>query len=236
MARELVEWEEQLGGTGFPEVAVPTGEALRPRPDVPDVQVSGSDRGDRRPRLAQIAEEAAGCTRCDLHRGRTKSVFARGNPEAEIVFIGEGPGYHEDQEGLPFVGKAGQLLDKMIAAMGYGPDDVYICNVVKCRPPDNRTPLPNESAACLPYLEEQLGLIAPRAIVALGRTAAQGLGLIDETTRGWRGSFCEWRGIPVMSTYHPAFLLRNPNMKRPVWEDLQEVLARLGKAPPGRRS
>lgn len=259
MARELLHWEETIAGTGVPEVEIPSaperpgaaessssvqvGEpAQRPAAAAPperiaepaeQVEPAAPDGPDgRRHRLALLAEEAAGCTRCDLAQGRTRSVFARGNPDAEIVFVGEGPGYHEDQQGLPFVGKAGQLLDRMVAAMGYGRDEVYICNVVKCRPPENRTPLPNESAACLPYLEQQLDLVQPKVIVALGRTAAQGLGLVDETTRGWRGAWRTWRGVPVMSTYHPAFLLRNPNMKRPVWEDLQQVMARLGRTPP----
>ena len=223
MARELLAWEESISGTGFPEVAISPG------PAIAAPAASPPDTGDRRVRLAQLAAEAAACTRCDLHQGRTKSVFARGSGDAEIAFVGEGPGFHEDQQGEPFVGKAGQLLDNMIAAMGYGRDEVYVCNVVKCRPPDNRTPLPHESAACLPFLEQQLAIVQPKAIVALGRTAAQGLGLIDETTRGWRGRWQTWRDIPVMSTYHPAFLLRSPDMKRPVWEDLQKVMAKLGK-------
>jgi DNA polymerase len=238
MARELLAWEEALAGGGVPDVQVSADRAESPARTEASAETSGGPRvasAQRRARLEVLAAEAAACTRCDLHTGRTKSVFARGNPDAELAFVGEGPGYHEDQQGLPFVGKAGQLLDKMIVAMGYGRDDVYVCNVVKCRPPDNRTPLPNETAACLPYLEQQLASIQPKVVVALGRTAAQGLGLIDETTRGWRGAWRTWNGIAVMSTYHPAFLLRSPEMKRPVWEDLQKVMARLGKAPPPKK-
>ena len=194
------------------------------------------DSGDRLRRLAVLAEEAATCERCGLSEGRTKSVFARGSPDAELVFVGEGPGYHEDQQGAPFVGKAGQLLDRMITAMGYRPEDVYICNVVKCRPPNNRTPRPDEAGACRPFLLGQLEVVAPKVIVALGRCAAENLGCLDENPRGWRGRWSEFASVPVLATYHPAFLLRNPEMKRPVWQDLQDVLSRLGRAPPPRGS
>lgn len=176
--------------------------------------------------LGQLAREAAACTACRLHESRTKSVFSRGSAMAEIVFVGEGPGFNEDKKGEPFVGAAGQLLDKMVSAMGLARDAVYICNVVKCRPPENRTPLPDESAACASFLDGQLGAIKPRVIVALGRCAAERLGCA-EAGRSWRGSWGEYRGVPVMPTYHPAFLLRNAEMKRPVWEDLQKVTARL---------
>lgn len=181
-------------------------------------------------RLELAATEAAGCTKCQLHTGRTKSVFARGAPSALVAFVGEGPGYNEDQQGEPFVGAAGQLLDKMIAAMGLGPDEIYICNVVKCRPPENRTPLPDEAAACAAYLKTQLDVVAPRLVVALGRCAAENLGCALPG-RSWRGVWGSHDGIPVMPTYHPAYLLRSPEMKRPVWEDLQKVLTRLGRAP-----
>jgi DNA polymerase len=141
--------------------------------------------------------------------------------------VGEGPGFHEDQQGEPFVGAAGRLLDKMVSAMGLSRDAVYVCNVVKCRPPENRTPLADESAACARFLDGQLGAIRPKVIVALGRCAAERLGCA-EAGRSWRGSWGEYQGVPVMPTYHPAFLLRSPEMKRPVWEDLQKVMERLG--------
>lgn len=189
---------------------------------------AGATREERARRLALIDAEVKGCTKCGLAAGRTHTVFARGNPAAELVFVGEGPGANEDEQGIPFVGKAGQLLDKMIGAMGVRPTDVYICNVVKCRPPDNRTPQPNEANACLPYLVAQLDVVRPRAIVALGRCAAENLGATTPEGRDWRGKWTEWRGVPVLSTYHPAYLLRNENMKRPVWEDLQGVMKRLG--------
>jgi len=180
-------------------------------------------------RLEVLAHEAATCTACVLHEKRQKNVFARGSALAEIAFVGEGPGRDEDIQGLPFVGAAGQLLDKMVAAMGYGRDDVYICNVVKCRPPENRTPRPEEMLACSRYLVPQLDCVAPKYIVALGRCAAQALGVAD-VTGPWRGRFGAWRGIPVMPTYHPAFLLRSPEFKRVVWEDLQQVMGRLGRS------
>ncbi len=227
-AQELVRWEKTLGGVGFPEP-----EPLEPVVAGAVEALSDEPAGDLLARLDVLAEEAARCTRCELHRGRTKSVFARGNPDTDLVFVGEGPGYHEDQQGLPFVGRAGQLLDRMVAAMGYERNGVYICNVVKCRPPDNRTPLPTEAQACSRFLIPQLELIRPKAIVALGRCAAENLRCVPPAGR-WRGIWGEWRGIPVMPTYHPAFLLRSPQFKKPVWEDLQEVLKVLNREVPKR--
>lgn len=181
---------------------------------------------ERRARLAVLAEQVKSCTRCDLAKGRTQTVFARGNPDSPLMFVGEGPGQEEDRQGLPFVGPAGMLLDKMIAAMGYGRDDVYICNVVKCRPPNNRTPLPSEAGACAPFLHAQIDTVQPKVIVALGRCAAENMGLVPGGG-SWRGRWGKYRGVDVMPTYHPAFLLRSPEFKRPVWEDLQRVMARL---------
>jgi DNA polymerase len=239
MLREHLAWEEEAGGATIPR-AEPSQRAPRvepapaPVPEPVPVPLGAPPDPDRAKRLSVLAAEAASCTRCRLHEGRTKSVFARGSPDAMIAFVGEGPGYHEDQQGFPFVGAAGQLLDKMIGAMGFGRDEVYVCNVVKCRPPENRTPLPDEAKACEPYLVRQLETVAPKVIVALGRCAAENLGCA-EPGRSWRGLWGTWRGIPIMPTYHPAFLLRSPEMKRPVWEDLQKVLARLGRTPPARR-
>ncbi len=222
-ARALLQWEEALGGTGVP---VPEG-----GPD--STAAAGGGLEDAVARLEVLASEAAACTRCELHRGRGRSVFSRGTAGTDLAFVGEGPGYHEDQQGLPFVGRAGQLLDRMIAAMGYDRDGVYVCNVVKCRPPENRTPLPTEAAACARFLVPQLELVQPKAIVALGRCAAENLECVPPAGK-WRGIWGEWRGIPVMPTYHPAFLLRSPEFKKPVWEDLQAVLKRLGKTAPRR--
>ena len=212
-----------------PPVAVPP-----PPVEAPATTAAAASPDDRRARLQLLAEEAASCQRCVLHEKRNRIAFSRGTPDAELVFVGEGPGRDEDLQGLPFVGAAGQLLDKMIVAMGYGRDDVYICNVVKCRPPENRTPRPEEALACSRFLVPQLHAVAPKVIVALGRCAAQALGVAD-VTGPWRGRWGAFEGIPVLPTYHPAFLLRTPDQKRTVWEDLQQVMARLGRTPPSRR-
>lgn len=214
------------GAAGSPApAAAPAGvEALASTQ--PEPRPSGGDAPDRRLRLQQLDEEVSGCTRCELAKGRTRTVFARGNPDSPLVFIGEGPGQEEDRAGLPFVGPAGQLLDRMVAAMGFARDDVYICNVVKCRPPGNRTPLPSEASACAPFLRGQLSAVQPRVIVALGRCAAENLGLAGPGG-GWRGRWGTFHGVDVMPTYHPAFLLRSPEFKRPVWEDLQQVMTKL---------
>jgi uracil-DNA glycosylase family 4 len=178
--------------------------------------------------LLKIRTDLGDCTRCKLHRGRTKLVFGDGNPKAELVFVGEGPGRDEDAQGLPFVGRAGKLLTQMIEAMGLQRRDVYICNVVKCRPPDNRTPEKEEVETCSPFLLRQLDAISPKVIVCLGSVAAQTL---LETNRGishFRGQWLEFRGRKLMATYHPAYLLRNPSAKGEVWKDLQKVMAVLG--------
>jgi DNA polymerase len=195
-----------------------------------------ADAEGRRARLTVLAEEARACTRCGLHRERTQAVFARGDGSAGVCFVGEGPGADEDAQGYPFVGAAGQLLDRMIVAMGLSRDEVYVCNVVKCRPPKNRKPEPDEMAACKPFLEEQLELIQPQVMVALGATAVQGLLGTSEGITRLRGKWKLYRGrIPVMPTFHPAYLLRTPGAKREVWEDLQAVLRQMGRAVPDRR-
>ena len=242
-ARAQLEFERACGSRGIqlaprPASVAPTAAAvvLQPEPVrtvvAPPPQPAAADAGDRLQRLALLAQEASVCKACVLHEKRTQSVFARGSVSAELAFVGEGPGRDEDLQGQPFVGAAGKLLDKMISAMGYGRDDVYVCNVVKCRPPENRTPRPEESLACSRFLIPQLETVAPKMIVALGRCAAQALGVAD-VTGPWRGRFGAWRGIPVMPTYHPAFLLRSPEFKRTVWEDLQQVMGRLGRGPKG---
>lgn len=182
--------------------------------------------------LEQIRADIGDCRRCRLHQGRNKLVFGVGNPHARLVFVGEGPGAEEDAQGIPFVGRAGQLLTAMIEntaskeGISLKRDDVYICNVVKCRPPDNRTPEPDEMEICGEYLFRQLAAIRPKAICALGGTAAKALtGRKDGVTR-MRGNWFTWNGIPVMVTYHPSYLLRpyNQNAKREAWEDLKKVL------------
>jgi uracil-DNA glycosylase len=184
--------------------------------------------------LPKVREDIGDCTRCKLHKGRNKIVFGDGNPKARLVFVGEGPGADEDKQGLPFVGRAGKLLTQMIEAMGLQRPDVYICNVVKCRPPENRKPEDDEVSTCSPFLLRQLDVIAPKVLVCLGAVAAQTL---LETKRGisqFRGEWLEWRGHKLMATYHPAYLLRNPAAKSEVWKDLQKVMAELGLQPPKR--
>ena len=178
--------------------------------------------------LESVRTQMGECTLCKLHKGRHTIVFGVGNPKARLMFVGEAPGEDEDLKGEPFVGKAGQLLTKMIEAMGLRRDDVYICNTVKCRPPNNRNPEPDELAACEPFLKGQLASVKPEVIVTLGKFAAQAL-LREETpiTR-LRGQFREYEGIPVMPTFHPAYLLRSPQEKAKVWDDLQSVMKKLG--------
>lgn len=204
-------------------------EALTQRDEVPQTPVATRTtlhtRDEKAQALADLRAEIGDCTHCALAKGRTTIVFGDGNPDAEIMFIGEAPGQDEDLQGLPFVGKAGQLLTKMIVAMGYTRADVYIANVNKCRPPNNRTPEPEEIAACKPFLKRQIEIIQPKVIVCLGGVAAQGLLNTDEKISRLRGAFRRYDGIPVMATYHPAYLLRSPEMKKPVWEDLKQVMA-----------
>ena len=193
----------------------------------------------RRVELLQALDETevVGCTKCDLHENRTHTVFGEGDPEARLAFIGEGPGENEDLSGRPFVGKAGGLLDKMIASMGLGRDDVYIANVVKCRPPGNRTPTAGEVATCTPYLDRQLELIRPKVIVTLGLPATRHLLKLNLSMGKMRGRWHEWRGIAVMPTYHPAYLLRSYTEanRRAVWDDLRQVMEALDLPEPKRR-
>ncbi len=167
------------------------------------------------------------CTSCQLYAGRTNAVFGEGNPHAELMFIGEGPGFDEDRLGRPFVGRAGQLLDKMIAAMGMRREDVYIANIVKCRPPGNRVPEPMEAKACIGYLIRQIEAIKPKVIVLLGATAAHYLLGVQTGIMRLRGRWLQYGDIPVMPTYHPAFLLRQEQEKRNAWSDLQQVMRKL---------
>jgi uracil-DNA glycosylase len=185
--------------------------------------------------LPKIREDIGECTRCKLHKGRNKIVFGDGSAKAQLVFIGEGPGADEDAQGLPFVGRAGKLLTQMIEAMGLQRKDVYICNVVKCRPPENRTPEPDEVATCSPYLLRQVDVINPKVIVCLGAVAAKTLLQTNRGITQFRGQWLEWRGRKLMATYHPAYLLRNPNAKGEVWKDLQKVMAELGLQAPKKK-
>ena len=177
--------------------------------------------------LEEIRTDLGDCQRCPLARGRTRLVFGCGSATARLVLVGEGPGREEDLQGIPFVGEAGRLLERMLFAMGLSRDEVYICNVVKCRPPGNRDPASPEIAACEPFLARQLAAIRPRVILALGRFAAQTLLQDDAPVSRLRGHWRSYQGLPLMPTYHPAFLLRNPAAKREAWEDLKQVMLRL---------
>ncbi|PLX77875.1 MAG: DNA polymerase [Desulfuromonas sp.] len=212
---------EDLERVGLGEV-LPTGEDER----LPVCNLDGS--GNCRPEtLEEIAADLGDCHRCNLSKERQNIVFGVGNPDAEIVFVGEGPGREEDLRGEPFVGEAGRLLDRIIQAMGFQRSDVYICNVVKCRPPRNRDPEAEEIAACEPFLQRQLAAIRPRVIVALGKFAAQTLLQSQTPISRLRGRWAEYHGIPLMPTFHPAYLLRTPSGKRDVWEDMKQVMKRV---------
>jgi uracil-DNA glycosylase len=184
--------------------------------------------------LERIRADIGDCKRCRLCEQRNKIVFGSGSARAQLVFVGEGPGRDEDIQGLPFVGRAGKLLTQMIEAMGLKREEVYICNVVKCRPPENRAPEPDEMETCSPFLYRQLAVIQPKAIVCLGAIAFQALYGAKQSVSRLRGQWLEFRGIPMLATYHPAYLLRNPNAKGEVWEDLKKVMAHLGLKIPAK--
>jgi DNA polymerase len=200
------------GGTGG--VEMPIAHAPEPAAERSGAEIS----------LEPVRAELGDCRRCPLGALRHRLVFGEGNPRAELVFVGEAPGADEDAQGRPFVGRAGQLLTKIIAAMGLKREDVYICNILKCRPPGNRNPLPDEIAACEPFLIRQLEAIRPRVICALGSFAAHTLLKSEAPISVLRGRFHRYQGIPLMPTYHPAYLLRNPGAKKQVWEDVQAIM------------
>jgi DNA polymerase len=211
-----------------PSITVPVASKVSVLPMTPKVSLFDALNRVADDSLLKIRDDLGECTRCKLHTTRNKIVFGDGSAKADLVFVGEGPGRDEDAQGLPFVGRAGKLLTQMIEAMGLQRKDVYICNVVKCRPPENRLPEPDEIKTCSPYLLRQLDAIAPKVIVCLGACSAQTL---LETNRGishFRGQWLDFRGRKLMATYHPAYLLRNPAAKADVWKDLQKVMAVLG--------
>lgn len=222
-AKNILEYAQALG---FKEVEVkdlnrPKGQKREAGENRTSKKLSPEEKAKA---LDDLREEIGDCTRCKLCKGRTHLVFGAGNPDAKLMFVGEGPGRDEDLQGEPFVGRAGKLLDKIIEAMGYKRKDVYIANIQKCRPPNNRNPEPDEVASCKPFLLRQVEIIKPKVIVCLGSVATQNLLETDAKITRMRGNFTEWQGTPVMPTYHPAFLLRNANMKKPVWEDMQKVM------------
>lgn len=188
---------------------------------------AASPLGDERASLAQLRADLGDCTRCKLHGTRDHIVFGVGAEDASLMFVGEAPGEQEDRRGEPFVGRAGELLDKMIEAMGWTRDTVYIANTLMCRPPGNRDPQPDELASCMPFLQAKIAAIAPRIIVALGRPAANQLLATDAPISALRGAFHDRHGVKVMPTFHPAYLLREPARKRDAWEDLKLVVAEL---------
>ena len=190
--------------------------------------------GDRAAALQVIRDEIGDCTRCALHKGRNKLVFGDGDPNARLMFVGEGPGADEDAQGLPFVGRAGQLLNNMIAAMGLSREQVYIANVVKCRPPGNRTPEPDEGNTCSPFLFRQIDVVRPQVLVALGATAATYLLGTRQPLAGLRGRVHAVRGTQLIVTYHPAYLLRDPRQKKEAWADLQIAMRELGLKLPAK--
>lgn len=185
--------------------------------------------------LERIRSDIGDCTRCKLHKARTNIVFGVGNAKAELVFVGEGPGHDEDVQGEPFVGRAGKLLTQMIEAMGLQRPDVYICNVVKCRPPENRLPERDEIETCSPFLMRQLAVVQPKVICCLGACSAQTLLETNQGISRFRGEWFDYRGAKLIATYHPAYLLRNPAAKSEVWKDLQKIMAFLGLKPKPRR-
>ncbi len=225
--------------SGVPPAAAPidVGSIL-----APPTPLAPEELAARKEALRALDEgQVKGCTKCKLCQTRTKTVFGQGNPRARIVFVGEAPGHDEDIQGLAFVGRAGQLLTKMIEAMGLTRDEVFICNILKCRPPNNRDPAPDEISACWPYLDEQLRIIHPQVIVALGRPAAQTLLRTTESIGRLRGQWHDYHiggpagadaPIPLMPTYHPAYLLRNPPDKGKAWSDLKQVMQKLGLKMP----
>lgn len=226
-ARDLIEYAKTLGVT---EVSVKDSSRRKAQGSEEKPRVTSDKRqATSDETLDDIRKDIGECKRCKLCTGRTNIVFGVGNPDAELMFIGEGPGADEDTQGIPFVGRAGQLLTKIIEAMGFKRNDVYIANIVKCRPPGNRNPEPDEVRACIPFLIRQVGVLRPKIIVCLGSVATQNLLGTEEKITRLRGNFTKWQNVPVMPTYHPAFLLRNPNMKKPVWEDMQLVIEFLKK-------
>jgi len=219
-AQEVVPVQEEVATPEPVPAAQPEPQAEKPAQPVADPLITA---------LRQLRSEVLSCTRCKLHQGRQTTVFGEGDPKARVMFIGEAPGAREDQTGRPFVGPAGQLLDRILSgAMGLQRPDVFIANINKCRPPGNRAPEADEVAACLPYLKQQVELVKPEVLVCLGRTAAQNLLGSTESTTKMRQKQHEYAGIPVIVTWHPAYLLREPSRKRETWEDIKRVNQLLG--------
>jgi uracil-DNA glycosylase family 4 len=219
-----------VGPTAVDGAAAPDRPVVR---DLPELLVEVGVRGATS--LDELRKVLGECERCKLYKGRTNIVFGVGNPQAELMFVGEGPGEEEDRQGIPFVGRAGGLLTDIITkGMGLQRRDIYIANVIKCRPPNNRNPQPDEIVACEPFLHRQIAIIRPRAIVTLGTFATQCLLKNRTPISKQRGRWHDYQGVPVMPTFHPAYLLRNPSDKRIVWQDIKLVMERLDLPLPAR--
>ncbi len=248
---QLASEPEELQRSSAQSIRQPLGEAVEnqesqrilqedqpipPRKSISDPPAIASvvAPAERAAALQLIRDEIGDCTRCALHKGRNKLVFGDGDAAARLMFVGEGPGADEDAQGLPFVGRAGQLLNNMIAAMGLRRDQVYIANVVKCRPPGNRTPEPDEGNTCSPFLFRQIDVVRPQVLVALGATAATYLLGTRQPLAGLRGRVHAFRGAQLIVTYHPAYLLRDPRQKKEAWADLQIAMRELGLKPPAK--
>ena len=226
LAKKFLEQEKKRGLEIIrmkPETWSAVKDAARP-PATAAAAVNGKDPAEA---LEELRPAVEGCAKCALASTRTNVVFGQGNPNAKLVFVGEAPGADEDAQGLAFVGRAGQLLTKIIEAIDLKRDDVFICNILKCRPPNNRTPTTQEVECCMPYLREQLRIINPAIICALGNSSAQPLLNTKSPMNRMRGRFHEFEGALLMPTYHPAALLRNPHFKRPTWEDMQLIQEKL---------
>ena len=242
-----VEWLPGAHTAPLPALPAQAAPALVTAPSLFAVAEESADDQptveQRRQALDLLAEQVSTCSRCsELFCTRTQTVFGQGNPDAELCFIGEAPGADEDRQGLPFVGAAGQMLNKILAGCGLKREEVYICNILRCRPPGNRTPRPDEAGNCREYLERQLELVAPKFICTLGACASQNLLQTTQSLGRLRGRFHDYKGIPVLCTYHPSYLLphRSPDKaqeqerKRAVWEDMKRLLARMGRPIPAR--
>jgi len=218
---------DELQNWGFDRVTAIAEEELPICPLPTPGEPAGLPFPCRQETLEEMEARLQGCRCCALCEKRNRLVFGVGNPKADLVFVGEAPGREEDEQGVPFVGEAGRLLDRILFAMKLSRQDVYICNVIKCRPPNNRDPLPEEIAACEPFLKQQLDIIKPRLIITLGRFAAQTLLQTKDPIGRLRGRWHVYQEVPLMPTFHPAYLLRNPAGKREVWQDMKQVMHRL---------
>jgi DNA polymerase len=235
-----VKYYKEMGIHDFYRRPVEEGAELVLQPVVDDPPANAAPPptviGDKPSALKLIRADIGDCTRCRLHKGRTNLVFGVGNVNADLMFVGEGPGADEDAQGEPFVGRAGQLLNNMITAMGLKRSDVYIANVVKCRPPSNRTPEKDECDTCSPFLMRQIDVIKPKVIVALGAVAAKNLLAVSDSMANLRGRWYDFGNSKLLVTYHPAYLLRDPRQKKEAWKDLQMAMKYLGLKPPAAKT